>query len=59
MAWCGITDTLLVDEEGVAGGGPVAWFFIGVRTALVEEDREWSTTPEVDKWFSRGSLVGG
>ena len=46
VAWGGIMDTRLEDEDGVeAAAGP--WFFTGVRTALVDEDREWSTAADV------------
>lgn len=47
-----------VDEEEVgvvatAGGG---WFLTGVRTAFVDEEREWSTGPGVARKFSGGSF---
>lgn len=44
VAWCGTTDIRLEDEEGVVTV-ELDVFLTGVRTALVEEEREWSVVP--------------
>ena len=40
VAWGGIMDTRLDDDEDGVEAAAGAWFFTGVRTALVDEDRE-------------------
>jgi hypothetical protein len=57
VACGGITDTLFADEAGVVA--LPAGFLIGVRTALVEHDREWSVNPDAVSRWSPGSREGG
>lgn len=47
VAWGGITEARLEAEEGVTAAPEV--FLTGLRTALVEFDRVWSTRPDVVK----------
>ena len=53
VAWCGITEARFEDEEGVVA--KPAGFFTGVPTALVEDDRVWSTAPAAVKKGPGGS----
>jgi len=57
VAW-GMVDMRLEDEEGVVTVVPDV-FLTGVRTALVEEDREWSVVPVVVKKVRCGSRGEG
>jgi hypothetical protein len=54
VAWGGITEARFEDEEGVVAAAP-AGFLIGVLTALVEDDRVWSTAPDAVKNGPGGS----
>lgn len=58
VATGGMTETRLdADDDGVVVLPAVC--LTGVRTALVEEDREWSVVPDAVRRPSRGSLGGG
>jgi hypothetical protein len=55
VAWGGITEARLEDEEeGVVAAAP-AGFLIGVLTAMVEDDRVWSMAPDAVKNGPGGS----
>lgn len=53
VACGGMTDARFEDEEGVAAGPE--GFFTGVRTALVDDEREWSRAPVAVKKEPGGS----
>lgn len=59
-AW-GMVDMRLEDEEGVVTVDPDVFdvFLTGVRTALVDEDREWSVVPVAVRKVLRGSRGEG